>query len=204
MGLQMFLIRSCTTRMRHTPTLLALAAIGALALATPAAAQGDSDAVAALPTCASQGIQAVAVMIPPGQTAEQLGETLRTGGLFPAGTQAMILQPGQFTRIRNQEQFSGRMRMSLSMFLDQGINIQGTAYMLVELDEDGNVVRVHPNSGNAEVNRILTRTWRVARFEPYVFDGCRVKAWLQVPQTFSSDWDSHWRETEVRTAPPAP
>jgi len=204
MGLQMFSIRSDATRMRHTPTLFALAAIGALVLATPAAAQGDSDAVAALPTCASQGIQRVAVMVPPGQTAEQLGETLRTGGLFPAGTQAMILQPGQFTRIRNEQQFNGRMRMSLNLFLEQGINIQGTAYMLVEVDEDGNVSGVHPNSGDAEVNRILTRTWRVARFEPYTFDGCRVKAWIQVPQTFSSDWNEHERHVEVRTAPPSP
>jgi hypothetical protein len=188
--------------MRPTQLLLALAA-GGLALATPAAAQDGALAAAdALPTCASQGIQRVAVMVPPGQTAEQLGETLRTGGVFPAGTQAVILQPNQLTRLRNEEQFHGRMRMSLNLFLEQGIHIQGTAYMLVEVDEDGNVTRVHPNSGDAEVNRILTRTWRVARFEPYAFDGCRMKAWLQVPQTFNSNWGYDQRDVEVRTTPP--
>lgn len=190
---------SHTRSMRHDFIPLALAACG-LALAAPSSAQ-EATYAGVIPTCTSQGLQRAAVMIPPGQTAEQLGETLRTGGLFPAGTEVMILTPDQLTPIRNAQQFSGRMRTSLHLFLEQGINIQGTAYMLVEVDEDGNVVRVHPNSGNAEVNRILNRTWRVARFEPYVFEGCRVKAWIQVPQTFASDWDDHMRHVEVRTGP---
>ena len=184
--------------MRHALVILALAA-GGLTLAPPAAAQETADA--SPPTCASQGVQRVAVMVPPGQTTEQLGETLRNGGLFPAGTQVMILQPGQFMPIRNEAQFNTRMRTTLNLFLEQGINIQGTAAMLLEVDEEGAVTRVHPNSGNAEVNRLLTRTWRQARFEPYVFDGCRVKAWIQVPQTFSSDWSLDRREVEVRTTP---
>jgi len=188
--------------MRHALVILALAA-GGLVLASPGAAQEAAEASAAgMPTCASQGVQRVAVMVPPGQTAEQLGETLRSGGLFPAGTQVMILQPGQLTPLRNAAQFNARMRTTLGMFLEQGINIQGTASMLLEVDEDGAVTTVHPNSGNAEVNRLLVRTWRQARFEPYVFDGCRVKAWIQVPQTFSSDWSAERREVEVRTTPP--
>lgn len=187
--------------MRRAPLVLALAA--SVALATSAAAQGDV-ADDALPTCASLGIARVAVMVPPGQTAEQLGETLRTGGVFPAGTQIVILQPQQFTALRNEAQFHSRMLTSLNLFLEQGINLQGTANMLVELDEEGTVVRVHPNSGDPEVNRILNRTWRVARFEPYVMDGCRVKAWIQVPQTFSSNWGYERREVEVRSTPPSP
>lgn len=186
--------------MRQTLRFLSLAAAG-LALAAPAAAQAAAN-VADAPTCASQGIQRAAVMIPPGQTQEQFAETIRTGGLFPAGTQVMVLQAGQFTRMLNEQQFNARMRTSLNLFLEQGINIQGTAYMLVELSDDGTVARVHPNSGDPEVNRILNRTWRQARFEPYVFDGCRVKAWIQVPQTFSSDWGYDRREVEVRTSPP--
>ena len=182
--------------MRHALAILALAAG---ALTSPAAAQETADA--SLPTCASQGTQRVAVMVPPGQTAEQLGETIQNSGLFPAGTQVLILQPGQFMPMRNEAQFRTRMRTTLGLFLEQGINIQGTASMLLEVDEDGAVTRVHPNSGNAEVNRLLTRTWRQARFEPYVFDGCRVKAWIQVPQTFSSDWSLDRREVEVRTTP---
>jgi hypothetical protein len=188
--------------MRHALVILALAASG-IVLASPGAAQEAAEgSAAAAPTCASQGVQRVAVMVPPGQTAEQLGETLRSGGLFPAGTQVMILQPGQFTPLRNAAQFNARMRTTLGMFLEQGINIQGTASMLLEVDEAGAVTTVHPNSGNAEVNRLLVRTWRQARFEPYVFDGCRVKAWIQVPQTFSSDWSAERREVEVRTTPP--
>jgi hypothetical protein len=188
------------TLMRHTLAILALAA-GGLTFAPPATAQETADVAAAAPTCASQGIQRVAVMVPPGQTTEQFQETLRTGGLFPAGTQVLILQPGQLMPLRNEAQFDARMRTTLGMFLDQGIIVQGTARMLVEVDEDGSVTTVHPNSGNADVNRLLVRTWRQARFEPYLFDGCRVKAWIQVPQTFSSDWSAERREVEVRSTP---
>src|SRR4051812_34365259 len=54
--------------MRHTFAILALAAAG-LTFAPPAAAQETADAAAAAaPTCAAQGIQRVAVMVPPGQT----------------------------------------------------------------------------------------------------------------------------------------
>jgi len=184
--------------MRHLIR-LALAACG-LALAAPLAAQ-EATYAQMIPTCSSQGMQRAAVMVPPGQTAEELGETLRTGGLFPAGTQVMVLEPDQLPRMRNVDQFQRRMRMSLNLFLEQGINIQGTAYMLLEVDENGEVTAAHPNSGDAEVNRILNRTWRQARFEPYVFEGCRVKAWIQVPQTFTSDWNDHVRQVGVQTGP---
>jgi TonB family protein len=188
--------------MRPSRLFLALA-LGGLSFARPAAAQDTSDAPA-LPTCASQGIQRVAVMVPPGQTAAQLQETLRRGGLFPAGTQVMILQPGQLMPIRNREQFDARLSNTLTLILNQGMTIEGTAQMLVEVDDEGVVTAVHPNSGNPEVNRMLVRTWRQARFEPYEFEGCRVKAWIQVPQTFSSGSTGDWRQVEVRTAPAKP
>ncbi|MFL5539591.1 MAG: hypothetical protein ACJ8J0_11400 [Longimicrobiaceae bacterium] len=186
--------------MRPILIVLALAA-GGLTLAPAASAQETAEA---LPTCASQGLQRVAVMVPPGQTQEQLQEALRTGGLFPEGTQVMVLQPGQLMPLRNEAQFSARLNTTLTNLLNDGIFVQGTAPMLVEVDEDGAVTAVHPNSGNAELNRVLTRTWRVARFEPYVFDGCRVKAWVQVPQTFSTDSDGQMRQMEIRTAPAKP
>jgi len=185
---------------RHLFAVIALAA-GGLTLAPAVSAQETAEA---LPTCASQGVQRVAVMVPPGQTEEQLRETLRGGGLFPAGTEVMVLKPGQLMPLRNQAQFSARMNTTLTMLLNDGIHVQGTAPMLVEVDEEGAVANVHPNSGNADLNRILTRTWRVARFEPWVFGGCRVKAWVQVPQTFSTDSNGERREMEVRTAPPSP
>lgn len=183
--------------MRPTLLLLALAACG-LALAPAAAAQETAEA---LPTCASQGVQRVAVMVPPGQTEAQLREALRAGSFFPAGTEVRVLRPGQLTPLRNQEQFSARLNTSLTVLLNDGVFVQGTAPMLVEVDEDGAVTDVHPNSGNADLDRLLARTWRVAHFEPYVFGGCRVKAWVQVPQTFSTDSDSQRRQMEVRTAP---
>jgi hypothetical protein len=183
--------------MRHSVLILALAA-GGLTLARPVHAQQVADAV---PTCASRGVQRVAVMVPPGQTTAQFQETLRSGGLFPAGTQVMILQPRQITAIRNEEQFRTRLNTTLTVLLDNGMHVQGTANMLLELDEDGEVERVHPNSGQTEVDRMLVRTWRQARFEPYVLDGCRVKAWIQLPQTFASDYTLNRREVEVRTTP---
>jgi hypothetical protein len=188
--------------MRHSVIRLALAA-GSLFLARPALAQ-TPDAPPGLPTCASLGLRRVAVMIPPGQTRAQLEDALRRGGLFPAGTQAMVLQPGELMPLRNHEQFNARMRNMLSLFLEQGFEIQGTAYMLVEVDDEGVVTRVHANTGNAEVNRLLARTWRQARFEPWVFDGCRASAWVQVPQTFKSDWSGPRREVELRTNAPPP
>ncbi|HEV7587640.1 MAG TPA: energy transducer TonB [Longimicrobium sp.] len=188
--------------MRHVLAFFALAA-GGLTFAPPASAQETGDAPS-VPTCASQGLQRVAVMVPPGQTAERLQETLRHGGLFPAGTQVLILEPGQLMPIRNREQFDARLRTTLTLVLDHGMHIQGTAWMLVEVDDDGTVRAVHPNSGDPELNRMLVRTWRLARFEPYVFDGCRVRAWIQVPQTFTSDFTLDRREIEVRTAPPKP
>ena len=185
--------------MRPTRLFLALA-LGGLPLARPAAAQDTSEAPA-LPTCASQGLQWVAVMIPPGKAQAQLEQTLSRGGLFPAGTQVLFLQPGQLMPIRNREQFDARLGNTLTLILNQGMTIEGTAQMLVEVDDEGVVTAVHPNSGNPEVNRLLVRTWRQARFEPYVFEGCRVKAWIQVPQTFSSGSSGDWHQVEVRTAP---
>jgi hypothetical protein len=188
--------------MRHTLHFLTLAA-SACILARPVSAQSAADAPL-LPTCESLGLRRVAVMVPPGQTSAQLQETLRRGGLFPAGTEALVLQPGELTPLRNREQFGARMRNMLSLFLEQGLEIQGTAFLLVEVDEGGAVTAVHPNTGNSEVNRLLARTWRQARFEPYVVDGCRVRAWVQVPQTFTSDWSGPRREVEVRTNAPPP
>jgi hypothetical protein len=188
--------------MRHSLLVPTLALAG-LVLSGAAAAQQSPDGPS-LPTCASQGIQRVAVMVPPGQTAAQLQETLRRGSLFPAGTEVRILQPGQLMPIRNREEFDARLHTTLTMFLNDGITIQGTARMLVEVDDEGVVTAVHPNSGDPEVNRILVRTWRQARFEPYVFEGCRVKAWIQVPQTFATGSSGDWRQMEVRTDAPKP
>jgi hypothetical protein len=187
--------------MRHLPFLLTLAACG-LTLARPALAQEPVDAGGGkVPTCASQGVQRVAVMVPPGQTIEQFRETLRTGALFPVGTQVLILRPEQFMPLRNEEQFNTRLLSTLNLVQRRGMMIQGMANILLVLDEDGAVTRVRADSGDPEVDRLLVRTWRQARFEPYVFDGCRVQAWVQVLQSFTSDWSLSRRELNVRIMP---
>jgi TonB family protein len=189
------------TSMRRFLVVLALAA-GGLTLPPPAAAQ-EAD-TASLPTCASQGLQRVAVMVPPGQTAEQFRETVRSGTLFPAGTEVLVLQPGQLMPLLNEEQFNGRMRTTLMSLLSQGIRIDGTAPVLVEVADDGTVASARPSTGNGQVDRQLARGLRLARFEPYAFGGCRVKAWIQVPIAFSSDWSLERRVQGAEIGPPTP
>ncbi|MFL5383974.1 MAG: energy transducer TonB [Longimicrobiaceae bacterium] len=185
--------------MRHLFAVVALAAAG-LTLA-PAASAQEADA---LPTCASQGLQRVAAMVPPGQTTEQFKETLRGGTLFPVGTAVRLLQPDELPALLNEEQFNGRMRATLMNFLRQGIRIDGTVPVLVEVGDDGAVAAVHPSTGSVQVDRQLARTWRLARFEPYVFDGCRAKAWVQVEMAFSTDWslERRFQGTSIRPRTP--
>jgi len=186
--------------LRPLLALIALAA-GGLSLAPAASAQETADA---LPTCASQGLQRAAAMVPPGQTAEQFKEALRSGTLFPLGTAVRVLQPDELPALLNPEQFNGRMRATLMNFIRQGIRIDGTVPVLVEVGDDGTVAAVHSNSGSAQVDRQLARTWRLARFEPYDFDGCRAKAWVQVEMAFSTDWslERRFQGTSIRPRTP--
>lgn len=189
-------------RPRHFSRLLVAA--GALLVGAEASGQATSGATdpGAIPTCTEQGIPRVAVMVPPGKTADDLRTLLRDGRLFPDGTQVSILQPGRMNAIRNQDQFSKRVDLVLHDFLQRDIKIDGTLSILLALDEAGNVVEATPNTRHRGVNRSLEATWKQAQFEPYVVGGCRVRAWIHVPLTFSSDWSLTEQRVEVRTGPP--
>ena len=83
-------------------TLAALAALaGVVAIASGARAQDGQADASTLPTCAQAGTPRVAIMTPPGKSPGQIRDAVEHGNLFPAGTQALILEPGQYTRLRN-------------------------------------------------------------------------------------------------------
>jgi len=131
-----------------------LLAAATLLLATGARAQDAQ--LAAAPTCAEQGMQRVALTVPPGRTQDEVRELPRTGALAPAGTEVFILPRGHLTRMKNEE----------------------------------------------ELDRELVRTCRDAAYEPYVINGCRVRAYVRVPFAFSSDYNLTRREIEVKPVRP--
>jgi hypothetical protein len=170
----------CLIRLALFSAVLGLAS----SLAAQAPAGGDP---VALPICAEQGLARMVVMIPPGKSADEISASIQSGGLLPAGGQVVLIQPGALNPIANAETFRQRIDLTLNRFLEQGIIIDGSLSILLKLNEDGEVTEVHPNSGDPEVNRLLTRTWRQARFVPYAVEGCRAPAWVQVPQNFRSE-----------------
>jgi hypothetical protein len=167
-----------------------------------AEASAQADTTFATPTCAEQGQQRVAVMIPPGRTLEEMRETLVSGTSLPVGTQVTIIAPGDLRPLRNERQFGERMRYTLFSFLDTGYKIDGTIVTLLVVDEKGTVVEARPGTGNRDVDRRLERTWKLARFEPYEIGGCRVRAYVHVPLSFTSDFDLRRRRLDVK--PPEP
>ena len=166
--------------------LIFILALGMLEIAHVGAALAQE--VDALPTCSSQGLQRAVAMVPAGQTAAQFRELLRSGALFPVGTAVNVLRPEELPTLRNPQQLQDRMNVTLLNLIQQGIRIDGSVPVLIELAEDGSVADVHPKTGNARIDRQFARTWRTARFEPYVVDGCRVKGWVQLEMAFSTDW----------------
>lgn len=190
--------------MRPPLSVLAVALIGGAASPLGARAQAiaDSALMAAMPpACHESGIRRVAVMVPPGQTTEQLRTALGRG-MFPAGTEAGILQPGQLMPLRNGAEVRKVMRRTLSRLLDDGVKIDGTLSTLLVVDANGTVREAHPNSRDNQVNRVLADAWRKAQLVPYVLEGCRVPAWVHVPLSFQNDWSLDARRTEVRTGAP--
>jgi TonB family protein len=152
------------------------------------------------PTCTDAGVQRVAVMVPPGKTREEISNVVATGGMFPEGTQVVILELGEYTPMQNEAEVTRRMNFVLQRFLDEGTQIDGTLSVLLTVDEGGVVTDARPNSGNAHVDRTLRDAWKQARFAPYAIGGCRMKAWISIPYTFSSDWSLTRREVQMRPA----
>lgn len=175
-----------------------LAAAATLLLAPGARAQEIAD----VPTCAEQGTQRLAVMVPPGRTEDEVRELARSGALAPAGTEVFILPAGHFTRMKNEDVFKSRMSRMLHHFLDLGTKVEGNVSILVLVDENGAVAEVHPNTRNRQLDRELTNTWKDVTFEPYTIGGCRVRAYIQAPFSFSSDYGLTRREIEVKPVQP--
>ena len=151
------------------------------------------------PACHESGIRRAAVMVPPGQTREQLRATLARGALFPAGTEVVILEPGQLTPLLDPAAFHERMNRTLRRLYNADLKIDGTLSVLLVLEADGKVREAHPNTRNNQVNRTLAETWLEARFAPYVVEGCRVPAWVHVPLSFHTTDRGPFRELDVRT-----
>lgn len=177
-----------------------LLAAATLILTTSARAQDTQ--LAAAPTCAERGMQRVAVMVPPGRTEDEVRELARNGALAPAGTEVFILPTGHLTRMKNAEAFRERMNRMLYHFLDRGTRVDGTVSILLLLDESGAVAEVHPHTRNRQLDRELVRTYSDAAFEPYVIDGCRLRAYVHVPFSISSDYNLTRREIEVKPVQP--
>jgi hypothetical protein len=181
-----------------------LAAAATLALACVCAAPAQQTALemsdATTPTCAATGVQRVAVMVPPGRTREEITATVAEGGLFAEGTQVLVLNLGEYTPMQNEAEFNRRMQGVLHRFLQEGIQIDGTMSVLLVVDESGAVTEVRLRTGNGDVDRLVRNLWRTVRFAPYAFGGCRMKAWVSVPLTVSSDWSLRRRSVEMRPA----
>jgi hypothetical protein len=141
-------------------------------------------------------------MVPPGRTADEMRRALASGTSLPAGTQVTILATGDLMPMRNGAWFDERMRGTLLSFLDTGHKIDGTINTLLVLDEKGVVVESRPGTGNRDVDRRLDRTWKLARFEPYQIGGCRVRAYVHVPLSFTSDFSLQERRLDVRVPKP--
>jgi hypothetical protein len=174
----------------------------ALLLAAGAASAQTPDSTPSAPTCAQQGMQRLAVMVPPGRTADEVRELARSGSLAPNGTEVFIVPAGHFTRMRNEAAYRSRLDAMLRGFLANGGEVQGTASILLLLDENGAVTEIHPNTRNRRLDREMTRMWTGAAFEPYRIGGCRVRAWIHVPLTFASDFGLTHRRIQVKPGQP--
>lgn len=167
-----------------------------------AATSARAQEIAAGPTCAEQGIQRVAVMVPLGRTEEEVRALADSGALALRGTEVVILPLGSYTRLRNEHAFKNRMRRMMREFMEEDAEVVGTVSILLHLDENGEVTEVHPNTGDRRLDRELTNVWRDAAFEPYVIGGCRVRAYIHAPYSFSSDHDFTGSRTHAKPVLP--
>ena len=185
--------------MRYKTMMVALAAT--LAGAGGAAGQ-EADSAAAMPSCAEQGTKRLVVMVPVGRTEDDVREMVRSGALAPVGTEVFVVPTGHLTRMRNEKELSERLTSMLHGFMFGGLKVDGTISVLIQLDAQGAVAAVSPNTGNRRLDRELTRTWQQAEFEPYHVGGCRVPAWINVPLAFSSDLNFTHSRMEVKPVQP--
>lgn len=194
------------TSIRHIDpmrsTILIIAALLTAGAHTLHAQDSSASAdTALLPACAEGGISRIAVTIPPGQTREQVVQALQQSGGLAPGTLVRILEDHEKPRIVNPERFSQLVEMHVHRFFRAGLKVDGDAVALVQVDADGRVTAAHPETGNRDVDRSIRELWRRTRFEPVVVGSCRVPAYLHLSLRITSDFDEHWRQTEVRVQP---
>jgi aromatic ring-cleaving dioxygenase len=178
-----------------------LIAAALLAAAPGLRAQDASPDTAQKPACAEGGISRIAMSVPPGQSREEAVAALQASGTLPEGTQVKILARGERPQVVNGERFASRMQMHMQRLFEAGLQVNGAAVTLVELNADGEVTAVHPATGNREVDRSMRDLWRQARFEPTVVGGCRVPVWLHVTLDFESEYGQWNRDMRVRPNP---
>ena len=160
--------------------------LAALAIPRGAHAQSALDSVVGAvmpPACHETGVRRVAVMVPPGQTTEQLRATIARG-MFPAGTEVAILQPRDRPALRDVTTFREVIGVAFRRLERDGVQIDGRLSTLLVLDADGRVREAHPNTRNNQINRVLADAWKQVAFVPYVLEGCRVPAWVHVQWGF--------------------
>ncbi|HST63439.1 MAG TPA: hypothetical protein VLK84_32305 [Longimicrobium sp.] len=170
-------------------------AITALLLGSVSLHAQASDEGTGIPACAEGGIARLGITVPPGQTREELVQSLQQSGTLPEGTQIKILSAGERPALVNPERFMSRWRMHMDRFFRAGLAVDGNAQTLLEVNADGVVTAVHPSTGNRDVDRGLRDLWRFAQYEPLVVGGCRVPAWLHVGLQFESEY-RQWERTQ--------
>ncbi|MBB4638189.1 hypothetical protein [Longimicrobium terrae] len=179
-------------------TALAAAAFGA----SPALAQAGAEPERPqFPTCAEVGALRVAVSVPPGMTQAETAARVDQAKMFREGTQVTYIPTGRLPRMLNQREFGERFDAVIDGFLRENRSVDGSMSIMLQVNADGVVEQVTPNTGNRMMDRRMDRLWREARFEPLVLGGCRARAWLQTPLTFSSEYTGDWNSMEARTTP---
>lgn len=152
-----------------------------------------------LPACAEGGVARMAVTVPTGKTRDEVVQSLQQ--TLPAGTQIKILSDRERPALVNGRWFGDRMRMHNERFLRAGLQVNGAAETLLEVDAAGVVTAVHPTSGNRDLDRGLRQLWRSARYEPVVVGECRVPAWLHVSLEFASQYSDDYRDQSTGYRP---
>ena len=158
-------------------------------------------------TCAEQGINRVALSVPPGRTRADLEASLRAGAIFPPGTEAFIFPDGAGPRVINGDHLRERAGRMLRATVDR-LKVDGMVSILLTIDASGKVTGTTANTRNGELDNLLDRLWKEAEFEPVIVHGCRPTVMFHMPVYFESDYSITRRGIHMRwgarpDAPPA-
>ncbi|HEX8395465.1 MAG TPA: hypothetical protein VF665_24150 [Longimicrobium sp.] len=175
-------------------------ALAATAFASsPLLAQAaDVAAASEFPTCAEAGQLRVVVSVPPGLTQEETAARIRESRMFVEGTQVVYIPTGRLPRMLNEAEFRERFDLLMEGMLRENRAVDGSMSIMLQVNADGVVEQVTPNTGNRLLDRRLQRVWMPVRFEPMVLGGCRARGFLQTPLSFSSNYALDWSEIQAK------